>query len=430
MSFKELKLNPQILRAIAEKGYTQATPIQVKAIPLILNGQDVIGIAQTGTGKTAAFVLPLLMKLKYAQGTNPRALILSPSKELALQIYENVKMYSKNLDLRSICLYGGVGPKTQIEQLDAGMDLIVATPGRLWEIYQKGKLVTKEIKTVVLDEADKLMDMGFMPQLERIQEVLPVKRQNLLFSATFPPKVELLSEDFLEFPQRVEVNPQATVVDTISQYYYKTPNFMSKIHLLGHLLSSTDELKKVMVFANTKKVADDISKFIDRKLEGGVRVIHSNKSQNARINSIQEFSEGRVRTLVTTDVSARGIDVKDVTHVINFQVPYIYDDYIHRIGRTGRALKKGVAISFANKGEELHIEKIEYLIRQKVKEALIPVEVKIPETPKEEAIEIDRMVDGFKRKEDPDFKGAFHEKKKRIPKDKKLTGRRSNKKRR
>ena len=421
MSFKDLKLNPQLLKAIEDKGYTVPTPIQEKAIPLILNGQDVIGIAQTGTGKTAAFVLPLLMKLKYAQGTRPRAVILSPSKELAMQTFENVKTYSQNTDLRSICIYGGIGPKTQIEELEKGIDLIVATPGRFWDLYQRGALVTKDIKTVVLDEADKLMDMGFMPQLEQLQEVMPVKRQNLLFSATFPPKVESLSDDFLLNPTKIEMSPQATVAETISQYYYAIPNFMSKIMMLGHLLNTDESFKKVMVFANTKKVADDISKFVDRKLEGGVRVIHSNKGQNSRINAIQEFTEGKVRTLVTTDVSARGIDVEDVSHVINFQVPYIYDDYIHRIGRTGRALKSGVAISFANKAEVLHLKKVEYLIRQEIAEEKVPAELIFPTTPREEQIDIERVIDGFKRKEDPTFKGAFHEKKKRP----KSTGKKS-----
>lgn len=424
MSFKDLGLNPQIVKSLEAKGYTTPTPIQNKAIPLVLNGQDVIGIAQTGTGKTAAFVLPILMKLKFAQGDTPRALILSPSKELALQTFDNVKRYSENLDLRSLCVYGGIGPKTQIEELEKGIDIIVATPGRFWELYQKGALSTKTVNTVVLDEADKLMDMGFMPQISQIQEIIPRKRQNLLFSATFPPKVELLSEDFLEFPVKAEVTPQASVATTINQYYYSTPNFMSKVNLLGHLLTKDESFKKVMVFANTKKAADDISKYISRKLDGGVRVIHSNKGQNARINAINDFSEGVVRTLVTTDVSARGIDVEDVSHVINFQVPYIYDDYIHRIGRTGRALKNGEAITFANKGEQMHLKKVEYLIKEEIPRREIPEGVVLPETPKEEMISIERIIDGFKRKEDPDYKGAFHEKKKRpVKADKKASNR-------
>ena len=340
-------MNRQLLNAIGDMGYSDPTPIQVKAIPLALAGHDMMGIAQTGTGKTVAFVLPILMKIKYAQGNDPRALILAPTRELALQIEENLNKLSRYTDLRIVALYGGIGPKAQIEQIAQGADVIVATPGRLMDIYLRGELVMKEVKTLVLDEADKMMDMGFMPQIRKILEVIPVKRQNLLFSATMPSKVVSLSEEFLEFPEVVEVAPQATTVDTIEQQLYEVPNLKSKINMLEHLLSG-EEFSRILVFTRTKTNADNVFKFLDRKGLGPVRVIHSNKGQNARINAINQFKEGEVRILVSTDVSARGIDVSDVSHVINFDVPVIYEDYVHRIGRTGRAKKEGVAITFAN----------------------------------------------------------------------------------
>lgn len=410
ISFEDLKLNKQLLSAIDELGYTRPSAIQQKVIPQLLGGQDVIGIAPTGTGKTAAFVLPILMKLKYAQGDAIRTLILAPSKELALQITADVQELAKYTDLRFACIYGGVGAKAQIEKIAAGLDLLVATPGRFMDLYLRGSINLRNLKFMVLDEADKLMDMGFMPQLRQVLEVIPRKRQNLLFSATFSPRVEELSTEFLEYPLKIEVEPQATTVDTIEQQYIKVPNTQTKLNLLRHLLS-LDEYSRVMVFVNTKTVADAIWKFLDRKLKTEVHVIHSNKGQNTRINSVKEFEEGNVRVLVTTDVSARGIDIDDVTHVINFEAPKVYVDYVHRIGRTGRAEKKGVAITLVNPAELLHLKKVEELIRMEITEHPIPEEVEIEKTKKGEEIDINRQIDKVKRKEDPNFKGAFHEKK-------------------
>ncbi|UII21913.1 DEAD/DEAH box helicase [Fulvivirga ligni] len=409
-SFQDFKLNKQLLNAVEEQGYTLPTPIQQKAIPLILNGHDLMGIAQTGTGKTAAFVLPILFKVKYAQGMDPRALILAPTRELALQIEESVKELSAYTDIRYAALYGGVGPKTQIEMVQKGVDIIIATPGRFMDIYLKGELNTKQIKTLVLDEADKMMDMGFMPQIRKILEIIPVKRQNLLFSATMPEKVVQLSQEFLEFPEVVEVAPQSTVAETVEQELYEVPNLKSKINLLEYFLKK-EEFKRVLIFTRTKTTADNVYKYLDRKDYGTIRVIHSNKGQNSRINAINEFKSGDLRVLVSTDVSARGIDVTEVSHVINFDVPIIYEDYVHRIGRTGRATKEGMAITFANKAELLHIGKIEKLINEKIQVKPIPDGVEITETPKMERQDIEREIDTFKRRENPDFKGAFHEKK-------------------
>ncbi|MDO3626346.1 DEAD/DEAH box helicase [Mucilaginibacter sp. BT774] len=411
-TFEDFKFNRQLLNAIDDAGYTEPTPIQQKAIPPILNGQDVMGIAQTGTGKTAAYVLPIIMRLKYAQGENPRALIVAPTRELAMQIEENIKAYAKYTDLRVVTLYGGLGPKTQIEQVSKGVDIIVATPGRFMDIYLAGHLVMKQLQVLVLDEADKMMDMGFMPQINRILEVVPRKRQNLLFSATMSDKIHQLSANFLEFPTVIEVTPQATPAQTVEQRVYYVPNVKTKINLLKYLLDNTDEIKKLMLFCKTRTVAEDVYKFLIRKYnEQEVRVLHANKGQNTRINSMNAFKNDEVKILVSTDVAARGIDVNDVSHVINFDVPFVTEDYVHRIGRTGRALQLGEAITFCTPAEEYYLHKIEKLIRQTIPVFDVPVDVFIEQTAFEERQEQAREIDEQKRKEDPEFKGAFHEKK-------------------
>ena len=409
--WNEFKLNKQLLDAVADAGYNMPTEIQQKCIPLIAGGQQVIGIAQTGTGKTAAYMLPVLLKLRYAQGTDVRALILVPTKELVIQVAEQARVFAKHTDLRVVEIYGGVGPKTQIEKIQNGLDLLIATPGRFLELYQRNELLVKQIKTLVLDEADKMMDMGFMPQLRKIFEVIPPKRQNLLFSATFPQKVERLAQEFLDFPVRVEVTPQATVAVEVEQVLYHIPNALTKINFLEHLLTKSDDLNRVMIFTRTKGVADNVSKFLDRKKLGPVRVVHSNKGQNSRINAVNEFKEGKLRILVSTDVASRGIDVTNVSHVINFDVPIVYEDYVHRTGRTGRAFQKGKAITLVTDAEKYHIDKIEKIIREKIPVKKLPKEIVIEPTPIEEAQAMAREIDRQKRYEDPEFKGAFHVKK-------------------
>jgi len=411
-SFEDFKLNRQILNAIADAGYTDPTPIQQKAITPILSGQDVMGIAQTGTGKTAAYVLPMLMKLKYAQGTDARALILAPTRELAMQIESNIKQFAKYTDLRTVVIYGGLGPKTQIAQITAGLDILVATPGRFLDLYLESHINTRSLQYLVIDEADKMMDMGFIGSIHRILEVVPRKRQNLLFSATMSELVRKISGDFLKFPTVVEVDPQATPAETVQQLLYYVPNLKTKINLLQHLLKNVDDFHKIMIFCKTKTVADNIYSYLKRRHgEEQVKVIHANKGQNTRINSIEAFKDGNVRILVATDVASRGIDVTNVSHVINFDVPIIIEDYVHRIGRTGRALQNGDAITFCNEAERYYISKIEKLIRQQIPVAPIPDEVFVEETPYNERQDIAREIDMQKRKDDPEFKGAFHEKK-------------------
>jgi len=413
MTFDDFNLNRQLLNAIEDAGYETPSPIQAQAIPLVMQGHDVLGIAQTGTGKTAAYLLPVLMRTKYAQGQHSRVLILAPTRELVMQIDAAVGELGKYTDLRHVALYGGLGPKTQIETLKKGVDIIVATPGRFLDLYLRGEITVKQIGTLILDEADKMMDMGFMPQINRILEVLPRKKQKLLFSATFPPKVEKLSENFLEAPIRVEVTLQATTAERVTQVIYEVPNFRTKINLLEQLMLDKEVFQRVMVFVRSKENAENIYKFLKRKVVGEeeVRAIHANKGQNTRINAMEAFKEGHVRILIATDVAARGIDVTQVSHVINFDVPLIYEDYVHRIGRTGRANQEGNAITFVTIADDYHIAKIEKIIRMTIPREPVPAGVVIPETPFEEQQELLREIDDQRRREDPTFKGAFHEKK-------------------
>ena len=409
-TFEDLKITRQFLTAIDEAGYTTPTEIQIKAIPRIMAGQDVIGIAQTGTGKTAAYLLPLMQTLKYAQGSEARCLILVPTKELVVQVERSLAALALNTDLRWVALFGGIGPKAQIEKLQSGVDLIVATPGRFLELYAKGEIAVKKIKHIVLDECDRMMDMGFWPQLRDVQEKIPHKKQQLLFSATFPEKVERLADNFLLFPTRIEVTPQATPASTVEQLLYTADNFRTKLSLLEHLLRE-ESFRRVMVFVSTKEVASNIFKYFERKPIGEMRLLHSNKAQNARMNAIDDFKSGDVRLLISTDVSARGIDVFEVSHVINFNIPTHYEDYVHRIGRTGRAFKTGVAISFMDQSEAYHVKKIQQLIKQTIARLPLPEGVEEFETPKPEFQLQMREIDRQKRLENPEYKGAFHEKK-------------------
>lgn len=412
--FEQFKLNRQLLNAIEEAGYTEPTPIQEQAIPLALAGQDILGIAQTGTGKTAAYTLPLLMRIKYAQGKDPRALIMAPTRELAMQISEAIMQLGKYTDIRTVVLYGGVGPKSQIEALRKGVDIIVATPGRFMDLYFQEEIVVKYLNAMVLDEADKMMDMGFMPQIRKLLEIIPTKRQNMLFSATFSEKVERLSHEFLEFPTRIEVTPQATTAEMVSQCLYEVPNFRTKINLLSYLLEDKETFNRVLIFTRSREVAGLVHQNLLNRVvpEAELRVIHANKGQNTRINAMEAFREGSIRVMVATDVVARGIDITEVSHVINFDVPLIYEDYVHRIGRTGRANNIGQAITFMTVADEYHIRKIENMIRMEIPREELPDDLEIVQTPQLENQDMLREIDNQRRREDPTFKGAFHEKKK------------------
>ena len=416
MRFDDLKLTRQFLNAIADAGYENATPIQQKAIPPLRAGQDVIGIAQTGTGKTAAFLLPLLQKLKYAQGEAPRGLVLAPTKELVVQIHQEALKFAAYTDLRIVAFYGGVGPKKQIEEIADGVDLIVSTPGRFLEIYSRGHVETKKLKHIVLDEADRMMDMGFMPQIRQVQEVVPTKRQNILFSATFPPRVERLAEEFLLWPTRIEVTPESTPVATVTQYKLPLPNLRTKIAFIEWYVREKLGDDRLLIFTRRKEEAENLFKFLDRSFEKGVRAVHSNKGQNARINAMQEFRTGEVQILIATDVASRGIDVPETQWFINASVPRDPHDYSHRIGRTGRAFREGSALTLVDPAEKFALERIESLTGEALLEFSPVPELEVFETPRREKQNQAREIDRELRKRDPNYKGAFHEKKRKSGK--------------
>ena len=409
MGFQELNISKQILRALENVGFEEPTPIQKEVFPLSRAGKDVIGIAQTGTGKTLAYLIPMLMKLHYAQGLVPRALVVVPTRELVVQVCESVELLTEYMDIRCVGVYGGTNIRTQQDRVFDGIDLLVATPGRFMDIYYNGILRTKLIKTVVVDEADRLMDLGFLPQLKSIFEVLPERHQTLLFSATFSEAVAKLAEDFLVNPVRVEVARQATPVEEVTQERYDVPNIMTKINLLKTLLEDKDNFRKVMVFTETKRNADRIVERLADYWQGELSVIHSNKAQNTRLKALRAFKEGDSRILVASDVAARGIDVQDVTHVINFDIPSMAEEYVHRIGRTARAGKEGVAISFVSASEEERFDEIERLIGQQVPVLELPDGLEISDVLlDEEKVQTNNIV--YQRGV-PRGGGAFHDKK-------------------
>lgn len=412
-TFEQLKVAKSILKSLDDIGFSTPTPIQQKAIPKISSGANLVGIAQTGTGKTAAYLLPLLSKLQKPEGNDPRVLILVPTRELAMQVGEDIAELTAYSELRHAAVFGGIGWTKHAELVEPGVDILVATPGRLWDLYQVGVLRLKKIKHLVIDEADRMLDMGFMPQLKQLQEIIPARRQNLLFSATFSPGIEKLAEEFLDFYERLEVAPSATPASLVTQKAYKVPNYRTKLNLVKYLLEDEEQFSRVIIFVKTKEHAEGVFKVIQRKSEGEKRILHSNKAQNARINAIKAFKSGEVRILITTDVSARGMDVSMVSHVINFDLPRDYDDYVHRIGRTARAGNKGDAITLVDSADEWHWKKIEKLIRKNIELLPLPEEVEVLETEFGEKQDQLREIDRQRKIDDPTYQGAFHQKKRR-----------------
>ncbi len=366
-SFSELGLAEPIQHALIAKNYFVPTPIQARAIPELLAGRDVLGIAQTGTGKTAAFALPILQQLSKHSGSifgrSPSALVLAPTRELAMQINEEFRGYGRHLHLRHAVIYGGVSQRPQISALDRGIDIVVATPGRLLDLMRQKHLRLDEVKCVVLDEADRMLDMGFIRDVRKIVATLPRQRQSLLFSATMPQEVERLSGDILSDPVRIEVTPQATPIERIEQRIYHVESD-SKGALLSSILVEP-ALARVLVFARTKHRANRVA---DRLSKQGIAAdaIHGNKSQGARQRALKRFRDGDSRVLVATDIAARGIDVDGITHVINYELPNEPESYIHRIGRTARAGADGIAISFCDRGERTYLKDIERLLKRRL----------------------------------------------------------------
>ena len=346
MRFDQLNLNSPLLKALDNLGYTQPTTIQERVLAVAMSGKDVCGIAQTGTGKTFAYLLPLLRLWKFNKEKDPQILVLVPTRELVTQVVENVKLLTQFMGFTVVGVYGGVNIKTQVLALEGGADLIVATPGRLFDLAMAGAFKLRTIKKLVVDEMDEMLNLGFRTQLKNIIDLLPAKRQNLLFSATITEEVEALMETFFNDPIKVEAAPTGTPLDNIQQTAFLVPNFNTKVNLLELLLAQDETMSKVLIFTATKKLADQLFERLDPHFPGTAGVIHSNKEQNHRFNTVKQFKEGVYRFIIATDIVARGIDIAEVTHVFNFDMPEIPEHYIHRIGRTGRADKKGVAISF------------------------------------------------------------------------------------
>ena len=363
MPFRALGLDARILKAIQALGYTEPTPIQAAVIPLALAGQDLTGIAQTGTGKTAAFTLPILNRLATTptpgRRTMPRALVVAPTRELVAQIVDNVRAYSQHLPLQVAAVFGGVSERPQIQALRAGTDIVVATPGRLLDLMTRGCADFTALRFLVLDEADRMLDMGFLPDIRRIVRALPSQRQTMLFSATLPPEIEALTHAFQHSPKLVQIGRRANPAETVTQYVYEVPK-TQKLALLLHLLRDS-RMDMVLVFARMKHAADRIARQLERS---GIKTatLHSNRSQNQRLRALKDFKSGAVRILVATDIAARGIDVDGISHVINFDFPLHPEDYVHRIGRTGRAHAVGDAFSFVSPEDHGALRAVERFI--------------------------------------------------------------------
>jgi len=369
MSFDQLGLRPELLRAVADKGYTVPTPIQQRAIPAVLAGRDVLAGAQTGTGKTAGFVLPILQRLERRAGVHPRALVLTPTRELAAQVAESAVHYGRHLDLRTEVVFGGVNIRPQIERLRAGCDILVATPGRLLDLAEQRAVSLAEVQIFVLDEADRMLDMGFIPAIRRVLKLLPARRQNLMFSATYSEEIRELASRFLHNPESIEVTPRNSTVEKVEQTAYRVPKD-HKRHLLAHLIKEGN-WHQVLVFTRTKHGANRLAEQLAR---AGIptAAIHGNKSQNARVKALDDFKANRVTALVATEVAARGLDIKELPHVVNYELPNVPEDYVHRIGRTARAGATGSAVSLVSPDEAPLLRDIERLLRQQIAFAPLP----------------------------------------------------------
>ena len=416
MTFSELNLSKQLLKAIESLGFEHPTTIQSKAFSVIMSGKDVVGLAQTGTGKTLAFLLPILNQLKFSNQVEPRVVILVPTRELVIQVVEEVEKLAEFMSVRVGGVYGGANINTQKLMLLQGLDILVATPGRILDLSLNGTLKMKCIQKLVIDEMDEMLNLGFRTQLKNILELMPEKRQNLLFSATLDENVELIIEEYFNSPQKIEAAAHGTPLEKIIQSGYSVPNFFTKVNLLLHLLANNKDMTKVLIFTGSKRLADQLHDLISLEYPGEFGIIHSNKSQNFRFNSLRHFQDGVSRGLIATDLVSRGLDISDVTHVINFDMPDDSSNYIHRIGRTGRADKDGVAISFITLAEQKYQFPIEEMMKMKIPMVQFPKEVAVSD----ELIEQERPeIPGVNYSPEANIKdslGAFHEKKKKNTK--------------
>jgi len=422
MTFDELNLNKPLLNALNELGYTTPTPIQENVFSVVMSGRDVCGIAQTGTGKTFAYLLPCLRQFQFSKEKLPQVLIIVPTRELVVQVVEAVKKLTTYLNVVTVGVYGGVNLKTQAAEVQQGVDVLVATPGRLVDLLTGKFVKVKAIKKLVIDEVDEMLNLGFRAQLTTILDLLPSKRQNLLFSATLTADVEALLDTYFNNPVRVEAAPVGTPLDNIRQSAYNVPNFYTKVNLLERLLNQQPDMNRVLVFVATKELADRLYDELTCELPDQVGVMHSNKSQNYRFETVNRFQAGTYRVLIATDIIARGLDIADVSHVINFDTPDEPETYIHRIGRTGRADRQGEAIAFVSERETDKLGAIEGLMNYSMPRLSLPERLLISdELLDEEKPQLHMKAPPVRQPRPDEGGGAFHEK---IDKNKKVNVRR------
>lgn len=413
-----MNLNASLLRALDDMGYKHPTTIQHKIFPVIMSGRDVCGIAQTGTGKTLAYLLPCLRLWQFSKEKFPTILIVVPTRELVIQVAEEVKKLTTYMNVVTVAVYGGVNMRPQQMEVENGCDVVVATPGRLLDLVLHGSLKLKAVKRLIIDEMDEMLNLGFRTQINNLLERMPPRRQNLLFSATITADVEALMHDNFNDPARVEAAPAGSPLSNISQYLYEVPNFNTKVNLLELLLRDNADMDKVMVFAGTKKIADELYDRLTPTFEGQMGVIHSNKAQNHRFQTVNNFSSGVYRFIIATDLVARGIDIAEVSHVVNFDVPEEPESYVHRIGRTGRADKKGISITLASPREADELAAVQQLMNYEIPVLPLPENLTISDVLTDDEMPKVRMRETLIVL--PDItatKGAFHEK---LEKNKKV----------
>lgn len=418
MTFQDLNITTPLRNALEDIGINTPTPIQEESFSTIMSGKDMVGIAQTGTGKTFAYMLPILRMLKYSEQKNPRVLVLVPTRELVVQVVEEIEKLTAYMNVRIAGIYGGVNMNTQHQSLLQGQDIVVATPGRLYDLVLRRALQLKSIQKLVIDEVDVMLDLGFKFQINNIFELLPQNRQNIMFSATITENVENLIEANFKSPQTISVAASGTPLDNIKQTGYKIPNFYTKVNLLRHILADKETYSKVLIFVAYKRMADRLYAELEQYFQDECTVIHSNKTQNYRLRSIKQFGSGFCRILVATDVMARGLDIESVSHVINFDTPKYPENYMHRIGRTGRAEKQGNSILMTTEAEMESLEKIEALMKMQVPQEELPAEIEISsELIPEEQPKVFEINNPGKNKDENAPGPAFHEKKEKNRKE-------------
>lgn len=419
MTFNDLNLGKSLLRALDDLDLTTPTAIQSKVFAPIMAGEDVVGIAQTGTGKTFAYLLPLLRLWKFNKSAAPQIMVVVPTRELVAQVTEELEKLTPYMNVVVRGVYGGTNIRTQRASLIDGLDVIVGTPGRLVDLMADGALKTKQIKRLVIDEVDEMLNLGFRTQLKNIIDYLPKKRQHLMFSATMTEEVMAVIEQYTDHYQQIETAPSGAPLENIKQSLYRVPNFNTKANLLEHLLKTDDQIKKLLVFIKSRRFADALYERMYPVFEETVGIIHASKSQNYRFDSVRFFQDGTYRCLIATDVIARGLDVSGVTHVINFDLPDAPEKYIHRIGRTGRAEEEGIAIAFVAEDDQDELDKIEALTGMTIPQSELPEVIEISD----ELIDLEKKVDiapfdpHKNRRRGPSGGGAFHEKKEKNKKE-------------